>query len=153
MTAIETFEQLLSDFDKTLTALLNVRSIDEIHAERRIPGYVYNQDKNLHEYWIALGQYSVSSNLSVLGFVINAGEQLLPTALNSKQDIADYCAAFKNNRDKVIAAFELVIGKPNMLFIGYANPITMEQYLQDIVSHINDEALNLEYNYKKIKTP
>lgn len=151
MTAIETFEQLLSDFDKTLTALLNVKSIDEIHADRRMPGYIYNQDKSLHEYWIALGQYSVSSNLSLLGFVINAGEQLLPSSLNSKQDIADYCAAFKNNRDKVIAAFELVIDKPNMLFIGYTNSITMEQYLQDIVSHINDEALNLEYNYKKIK--
>lgn len=152
MTAIETFEQLLPDFEKILTALQNVRSIDEIHAEKRMPGYVYNQDKSLHEYWIALGQYSVSSNLSVLGFVINAGEQFLPTTLNSKQNIADYCAAFKNNRDKVIAAFDAVIGKPNRLFIGYANPITMEQYLQNIVSHINEEALNLEYNYKKLKT-
>jgi hypothetical protein len=152
MTAIETFEQLLSDLDMTLTALLNVRSIDKIHAERRMQGYVYNQDKSLHEYWIALGQYSVSSNLSILGFVINAREQLLPATLNSKQDIADYCVAFKNNRDKVIAAFDLVIGKPNMQFIGYTNPITMEQYLERIVSHINHEALNLDYNYKKLKT-
>mgnify|MGYP006910068178 FL=1 len=150
MTAKETFEQLSSDFDKTLTAILNVRSIDEIHLERRKPGYVYNQDKSLHEYWIALSQYSVSSNLSVLGFVVNASERLLPTTLSSKQDIVNYCTAFKNNRDKVIAAFDFVIGKPNMVFIGYSTPITMEQYLQDIVSDISNEALNLEYNYKKI---
>lgn len=152
MTAIETFEQLLSDFDKTLTALLNVRSIDEIHAERKVPGYVYNQDLHLHEYWIALGKYSVCSNLSVLGFIVNAREQLVPTTLNSKQDIANYFDSFRKSRDRVIAAFDLVIGKPNMQFIGYANPITMEKYLQDIVSDINEDALNLEYNYKKLKT-
>ncbi|MCK9401909.1 MAG: hypothetical protein M0Q26_00780 [Chitinophagaceae bacterium] len=151
MTAIETFDQLHSDFDKTLIALLNVRSINEIQTERKMPGYVYNQDKGIHEYWIALGQYSVSSNLSFLGFVINAGVQLLPTTLNSKQDIADYCSAFTKNKDKVIVTFESVIGKPNILFIGYTNPITMEEYLQNIVSDIHDEALNLEYNYKKIK--
>lgn len=152
MTAAVTFEQLTSDFEKTLTALQNVRTIDNIHEERRLPGYVYNQDKSLHEYWIALGQYSVSSNLSVLGFVINGSENILPTTLNSKQDIADYCNAFKNNKDKVIAAFDSVIGKPNMVFIGYEKPITMEQYLQNIVSEINDEAHNLEYNYKKFKS-
>jgi hypothetical protein len=148
MTATETFEQLTSDFEKTLTALLNVRTIDEIHFERKMPGYVYNQDKGLHEYWIALGQYSVSSNLSVLNFVINATEQLMPASLKSKEEIADYFSEFKNNRDKIIAAFDSVIGKPNMIFLGYANPITMEEYLQQIVSNINDEAINLEYNYK-----
>jgi chorismate mutase len=152
MTSIETFEQLLSNFDKTLTALLNVRSIDEIYTERRMSGHVYTRDINCHEFWIALGRYSVSSNLSLLGFIINDREELLPTKLNSRQDIADYCAAFKNNRDKVIAAFDSIIGKPNILFIGYANPITMEQYLQDIVTDIIDEAQNLEYNYKILKT-
>lgn len=152
MTANETFEQLISDFGKTLTALMNVRTIDSIHDERRLPGYVYNQDKSLHEYWIALGQYSVSSNLSVLAFVINGREQVLPTSLNSKKDILDYITVFKNSKDKVVAAFDSVIGKPNMVFIGYANPITMEQYLQKIVSDINDEALNLEYNYNKLKS-
>lgn len=152
MTAKETFEQLSSDFDKTLTALLNVKAIDEIHTERRLPGYVYKQDKGIREYWIALSQYSVSSNLSVLTFVVNATEEILPTFLNSKDDIANYCAFFKKNREKVIAAFEAVIGKPNMVFIGYADPITMEQYLQDIVTSIHEEALNLEYNYKELKS-
>lgn len=152
MTSEEIFEQLNSDFDKTLGALLNVRSIDEIQSDRKSPGYIYNHDRGLHEYWIALGQYSFSSNLSLLAFVINSREQILPTKLNSRQDIADYCAAFKNNRNKVIASFDLVIGKPNILFIGYANPITMEQYLQDIVSDITSESLNLEYNYKILKS-
>ena len=152
MTAEETFQELKMALNKTLTALLNVRTIDRIHEERRLPGYIYNQDKSLHEYWIALGQYSVSSNLSVLGFVINAREPILPTNLKSKQDIADYCTTFENNKDKVIEAFDLVIGKPNMVFIGYENPITMEQYLQNVVSEINNEALNLEYNYKKFKS-
>ena len=152
MTAEETFQELKIALNKTLTALLNVRTIDRIHEERRLPGYIYNQDKSLHEYWIALGQYSVSSNLSVLGFVINARETILPTNLKSKLDIADYCTVFENNKDEVIEAFDLVIGKPNIVFIGYENPITMEQYLQNVVSEINDEALNLEYNYKKFKS-
>ena len=152
MTAAETFEQLILDFENTLTALMNVRTIDNIQDERRMQGYVYNQDKSLHEYWIALGQYSVSSNLSVLAFVINGREQVLPTSLKSKQDIVDYYTAFKNNKDKVISAFDSVIGKPNMVFIGYESPITMEKYLQKIVLNINNEALNLEYNYNKLKS-
>lgn len=152
MTGVETFEQLILDFDRILKALMNVRFIDNIHDERRLAGYVYNQDKSMHEYWIALGQYSVSSNLSVLAFVINGREQVLPTSLKSKQDILDYCTAFKYSKDKVIASFDSIIGKPNMVFIGYENPITMEQYLQKIVSDINDEALNLEYNYNKLKS-
>lgn len=152
MTAAETFQEIKIALNRTLTALLNVRTIDRIHEERRLPGYVYSQDKSLHEYWIALGQYSVSSNLSVLGFVINGRETIVPTILKSKQDIADYCTAFDNNKDKIIAAFDLIIGKPNMVFIGYENPIAMEQYLQNVVSEINNEALNLEYNYKKFKS-
>ncbi len=151
MTATETFEQLDADFEKTLIALLGVKSIDAIHYERRLPGYVYHQDKALHEYWIALGQYSVSSNLSLLAFVINAKEPIVSVVLKSKQDIVNYCNEFKRNSAKVIEAFDFVIGKPNMVFIGYSNPITMEEYLQKIVSKIHSEALNLEYNYKQFK--
>jgi hypothetical protein len=152
MTARETFKQLTSDFDKTLKALASVRTINDIHEARRLPGYIYNQEKSIHEYWIALGQYSFSSNLSVLAFIINVNKQVLPTVLKSKQDILDYCTAFKDNNSEVISAFDSIIGKPNMLFIGYENPITMEQYLQKIVSDINEEALNLEYNYNKFKS-
>jgi hypothetical protein len=152
MTATETYNLLTTDIDKTLTAILGVRTIDGIHFERTRPGYVYEQDKSMHEYWIALGQYSFSGNLSTLAFVINGGsEQLLSTRLNSRQDLIDYYKFFKSNKDKVIASFDAIIGKPNIVFIGYAVPITMEQYLGQLVSYIHDEALNLEYNYNQIK--
>jgi hypothetical protein len=151
MTSTETFEQLISDFDKTITALLFARTANRIRNERDLAGYIYNDDKNLREFWIAISQYSVVSNLSSLMFIINQKEEILPSSLKSKQDIIDYFVTFKNNKDKVIAVFDTMIGKPNIIFIGYEKPIAMEQYLQIIVDDINAEAQNLEFHYKELK--
>ncbi len=152
MTATETYKQVQDDFSKILNALLRVKTIDEIHIERRAPGYKYNQTKAMHEYWIALSKYSVSANLSLLAFAINGKQQILPSSLESRQDIIKYCEIFEQRRDEIVNIFNRIIDNPDFLFIGYAEPITMEQYLQNIISDIHDEALNLEYNYNQYKS-
>jgi hypothetical protein len=151
MTALETFNQLNADFEKTIAALLNVRTIKEIQAARQLPGYKYEPEKHMREYWIALGQYSVSANFSYLSYIVNATEHIVPAIMHTIEDIQEYCKQFSTNKEKVIAAFERIIGKPNQVFIGYAKPITMEEYLQNIVSNIHTEALNLDYNYQQLK--
>src|SRR5258705_13949481 len=100
MTVTETYNLLSTNIDKTLTEILGVKTIDRIHFERTRPAYVYEQDKAMHEYWIALGQYSFSGNLSTLAFVINGREQLLSTSLQSRKDLVDYYKTFKTNKDK-----------------------------------------------------
>ncbi len=131
---------------------MNVRTTAEFQEERQLPGYVYEQEKHLHEYWIALGQYSFSVDLSQLAFVINYREQVLPINIQTRQELSNYVRLFRDNEEKVISAFDRVIGKPNQIFIGYTEPITMEQYLQRVVSSIHEEALNLDYNYQKFKS-
>lgn len=150
MTAHQIFQQLNSDIEKSLTAILNVRTIDEIHISRKIPGYVYDQEKSTREYWIALGKYTFSADLSVLSYIINGYKVIVPERCESRDDLVSFYAAFKSNKDEVIAAFDKIIDKPNMVFIGYPKPITMEQYLNKVVGNIHEEALNLDYNYKKL---
>lgn len=151
MTAPETFNQLNDDFEKTIAALLNVRTVKEIQDARQLPGYKYEPEKHMREYWIALGQYSVSANFSYLSYIVNATEYIVPVTMNTKEDIQEYCKQFVINKEKVIAAFERIIGKPNQIFIGYDKPITMEKHLQNIVSNIHAEALNIDYNYQQLK--
>ena len=120
-----------------------------------MPGYVYNQDGHLHEYWIALGQYSFSANLSQLAFVINDRQLLLPDILpksfQSRQDLVNFSQMFKRNRGNAIASFDNIIDNPNRQFIFYAESIPMEQFLEKVVLHIHEDALNLEYNYNELK--
>lgn len=151
MTAPETFSQLNADFEKTIAALLNVRTIKEIQAARQLPGNKYDPEKHMREYWIALGQYSVSATLSYLAYITNTTEQIIPTVMHTKQDIQEYYKQFVVNKEKVIEAFNRIIGKSNQIFVGYAEPITMEEYLQKIVSDIHNEALNIDYNYQQLK--
>lgn len=65
MNPTETFEQLSQDILKSVDAIVKVRTTEGIHDARKLPGYVYNSDKEMREYWIALGQYSVSADLSL----------------------------------------------------------------------------------------
>src|SRR5215204_3032341 len=151
MTATEAFNQLKTDIDKTLTAIFNVRTTEEMRSDRNLPGYIYNQEKHLHEYWIALGEYSFTGNLVRLAFIINDRQlllpDLLPNSLQSRKDTFNFFQLFKSNKSNVVASLDRIIGKPNVQLRTYAEPIPMEEFLKTVVSDIHDEALNLEYNY------
>lgn len=155
MTAAETFNLLSTDIDKTITALLAVRTTEDMRRDSQLPGYVYNQGGHLHEYWIALGQYSFSANLSQLAFVVNDRQLLLPDILpknfQSRPDLVHFIQMFKRNKGNIIASFDNIIDKPNKQFIFYAEPISMGHFLEKVVSQIHEDALNLEYNYNELK--
>lgn len=151
MNATDTFEQLSEDLSKSLAALLNVKTIEEQNAEGLLSGFKYNQEKHMLEYWISLGKYSVSMDLIHLAFVINGKEQIVPTNINSRDDINNYILTFLKNKEKVISAFNAVINKPNQIFIGYSQPITMEEFLQKVVSDIHNESINLDSCYHKLQ--
>lgn len=152
MNAIDTYNQLSKDLSKLISILKSVRTIEEIHIERHILGYKYNSDKDMHEYWIALSIYSVSNSLSYLAYVINAIEEIVPIKTTSKAEIEGYVESFIKNETKVLTVLESIIDKPNQIFIGYSEPITMEEYLEKIVIDIHDEANNLDWNYKKLQS-
>jgi hypothetical protein len=157
MTALETFNQLSTDISRTLNSLLKVRAVAEIQNSRKVSGYIYNPDKHTREYWIALGQYSFSADLLRLAFIVNDRgfllPDLLPTFLQTKQDLVNYYQTFISHRGDVIASFSKIIGNSNRLFSVYMDDtITMEQQLERVVLDIHNESLNLEFNYKQLIT-
>jgi len=149
MTATETFIQLREDILKAITAIGGVQTFEQMRNERLQPNYQYNQEKHMREYWIALGQFSISSELGYLTSVVNASEATLPKLFESRQDLKTFYAEFVDNEEKIIASFDSIIGHPNRLFIGYNEPITMEQFLNKIVDNIHTDAINLDYNYQE----
>ena len=78
-------------------------------------------------------------------------EDLLPKSFQSRQDLVNFIQMFKRNRGNVIASFDNIIDNPNRQFIFYAESIPMEQFLEKVVLHIHEDALNLEYNYNELK--
>ena len=148
MTATEVYSEIAADLDKSITAILNVRTTLQIGEERKSPGYKYNPDKHLTEYAIAISQITFGAYLSQLSPVLNAGDSIVPNALLTRADLVNFQNSFANNKTKAIAAINRVIDKPNLVFIGYEEPITMEKYLEIVIRNIRDEANCIANNYK-----
>jgi hypothetical protein len=149
--ATEVYDELKEDIGKAVTAIISVRPHE--HRQGHPYGdYMDNQQKYIHEHWISLGLLSFSGQLEQLAFAVNGRvEPILPTGLRTRQDLVNFQNTFTEQKDNVIASFERVIGNPNLIFLGYPEPITMEEFLQKVFDGINDEANNLDYNLKEFQ--
>jgi hypothetical protein len=151
MNATETYDQLVTDIGRSLTLISSVRTIPEIQGLRKLPGYVYNPDVHLHEFWIAISQYSVAGDLYRLALLLNDRGLLLPSLFpnlyGSELDGPKLFSQLKRNKGNIIAHLHKVIGNPNM--ISPFSEIPIEDTLNHILVSIHNESMNLKFNYEQ----